>query len=73
MNTLKKFWMEEDGMGTVEIILIIAVLVIIALLFRNKIMEWVEDILGRLFPDAKTTAPNENITPNTPKKSNTGP
>lgn len=73
MNILKKFWMEEDGMGTVEIILIIAVLVIIALLFRNKIMEWVESMIEKLFPDAEKTAPNENITPNTPKKSNTGP
>ena len=37
----KRFWADESGMGTVEIILIIAVLMAIALIFKNAIIEWV--------------------------------
>ncbi|MDD6035295.1 MAG: Flp1 family type IVb pilin [Lachnospiraceae bacterium] len=48
---LKRFWQEEDGMGVVEILLIIAVLIIIAILFRNVIIKWVKDVLAKLFPD----------------------
>ena len=51
---LKRFWQEEEGMGVVEILLIIAVLIIIAILFRNTIIGWVKDILANLFPDAKS-------------------
>ncbi len=51
MNLLKKFWQEEDGITTVEILLILAVLVIIAVLFRNTIISWVESILANLLPD----------------------
>ena len=51
MNTLKQFWAEEDGIAVVEILLILAVLIVIAILFRNTIIEWVKSILGSLFPD----------------------
>lgn len=46
VNGLKKFWKDEQGMGTLEIILIIAVIVVIAVLFKNYIIGWVKDILG---------------------------
>lgn len=52
---LKKFWQEEEGMGVVEILLIIAVLIIIAILFRNTIINWVKDVLAKLFPDTGET------------------
>ncbi|WP_099158598.1 Flp1 family type IVb pilin [Virgibacillus ndiopensis] len=49
MNKLKKsvskFWKGEEGMQTLEIMLIIAVIVVIALLFRNKIVEWINSLL----------------------------
>lgn len=51
MSLLKKFWQEEEGITTVEILLILAVLVIIAVLFRNTIIKWVESILDNLLPD----------------------
>ncbi|MDF2522621.1 MAG: hypothetical protein K0R31_262 [Clostridiales bacterium] len=50
-NLLKSFIKEEDGMGTVEIILIIAVLVGIALVFRNQIIVFVNGMMKRVFPD----------------------
>lgn len=37
----RRFWTEEDGLGTLEILLIIAVLVAIAIVFRKWIIEWV--------------------------------
>ncbi len=39
MNEVKRFVNEEDGMGTLEIVIIIAVLLSLALLFKGKIKE----------------------------------
>ena len=39
---------EEDGMGTVEIILIIVVLVGLVLLFKDNITEIVESIFSKI-------------------------
>lgn len=50
-STLKSFIAEEDGMGTVEVIIIIAVLVGVALLFRNQLIKFVNSIISNLFPD----------------------
>jgi len=50
---LKRFWTEEDGMGTVEIIIIIAVLVAIALIFKDGITKFVTDLMKKLFDDSK--------------------
>lgn len=43
----KEFLLEEDGMGTAEVVIIAAVLVAIALIFQKKIVEFVNDILAR--------------------------
>ncbi|NLK86399.1 MAG: hypothetical protein GX279_02780 [Clostridiaceae bacterium] len=48
---LKSFLSEEDGMGTVEIVVIVAVLVGIALIFRDAIIKFVTDILRSAFDD----------------------
>ncbi|WP_413377882.1 Flp1 family type IVb pilin [Alkalihalobacillus sp. 1P02AB] len=49
METMKtfftNFWNDEEGLQTLEIMLIIAVIVVIALLFRNQIMEWIDGLL----------------------------
>lgn len=37
MNTLMDFWKDEEGIGVVEIILILVVLIALVLLFKNKI------------------------------------
>ena len=49
MGMFKEFWEEEDGIATVEILLILAVLIIIAIIFRNAIIKWVKNILANLF------------------------
>lgn len=45
MNLLRNFWNEEDGMGTVEIVLIVVVLISLAVMFRKSIVTMVKGIL----------------------------
>lgn len=40
---------EEWGMGTVELVIIVAVLVGIALIFRHYIFDFVQDIMANIF------------------------
>lgn len=47
-NEIRRFIKEEDGLGTVEIVLLIAILVGVALLFKGKITEIVEKMLKKL-------------------------
>lgn len=49
MNLLKEFYYEEDGMGTVEIVMIIAALMCIALLFRDQIFNFAKKIMETVF------------------------
>lgn len=44
---VKNFWKDEEGLGTLEILLIVAVLVGVALLFRTQIMDWVDKLLKK--------------------------
>lgn len=50
-DLLRRFFREEDGLGTVEIVVIIAVLVGIALIFRDAIIKFVTDIMKSVFAD----------------------
>ncbi|MDQ1909219.1 Flp1 family type IVb pilin [Paenibacillus sp. GD4] len=54
----KRFWKEEDGLGTLEILLIVAVLLIIAIAFRKWIMKWVK----ALFDSADAQVTNQTGT-----------
>jgi len=49
VNILKKL-KQERGISTVEIAIIVAVLVGIALIFRGAIMGFVNDIIANMFP-----------------------
>lgn len=48
----KSFWRNEQGLGTLEIILIIAVVIIIALLFKDWIIELIENLMGKADDEA---------------------
>ena len=54
MKQFKNFLKEEDGMGTVEIVLIIVVLIALVALFKEGIKGIVESILKKI----KTNANN---------------
>ena len=49
MNELKEFWQDEEGAGTVEMVLLIAALVAVALLFRNRLIEFIQTALDNIF------------------------
>lgn len=49
LKSVKGFLKEEDGMGTIEIVVIIAVLVALALLFKDRIGAFATDLMNRFF------------------------
>lgn len=53
MNEVKSFLKEEDGIGVVEIILILVVLIGLVLIFKDKITELVNDIFDTISSDSK--------------------
>ena len=55
LRLVKGFLQDEEGMGTVEIVVIIAVLVSIALIFRNAITNWVRTTINDIFNDTDTS------------------
>jgi Flp pilus assembly pilin Flp len=46
-EALRAFWQEEKGLGTLEVLLIVAVLVAIAIVFRKWIVAWFQDVIGK--------------------------
>lgn len=50
---LKALWSNEEGIGTLEVILIVAVVIIIALLFKDWIVDLVKDVLNKADKDAR--------------------
>ena len=53
LKTFRQFIKEEDGMGTVEVILIIVVLVGLAVIFKEKITEIVNAIFNKITNQTK--------------------
>ncbi len=53
MNALKRFVKEEDGMGVVEVVLIIVVLVAMVIIFKDQITALVETIWESINKNAK--------------------
>lgn len=51
LNLVKGFFKEEDGMGTIEIVVIIAVLVGLALIFKDGISQFANDLMDTMFTD----------------------
>ena len=54
MNSFQRFLNEEDGMGVVEMILIIIVLIGLVILFRDSLRSLVESILKTVTDNAKS-------------------
>lgn len=51
MKNLKDFLAEEDAMGTVEVVLITAILVGIGIMFKEKAGQFAFDLLEKLKAD----------------------
>ena len=54
LKTWKNFLKEEDGMGTVELILIIVVLISLVIIFKEQLTKLVESIFEKIVKQAKT-------------------
>jgi len=54
LKTWKDFLVEEDGMGTVEIILIIVVLISLVIIFKTQLTQLVESIFEKIVKQANT-------------------
>lgn len=50
--------LDQSGMGTVEIILIIVVLITLVIIFRNQIIDFVNGIFTNITQTADTFNPN---------------
>lgn len=51
MELLKNFFKEEEGIGTIEIVLIAVVLIGLVLLFKGQITELFEKIMTKISGD----------------------
>ena len=58
-KTLKALWTDESAQGSTEYILLLAIVVIIAVIFKGKIKEMVTGKLGELEGGMKQISPNE--------------
>ena len=54
MRNIRTFMKEEDGMGTVEVILIIVVLISLVALFKKDITSIVTDIMKNIKSNANS-------------------
>lgn len=54
MKNLERFWKEEDGIGVVEIILILVVLIALVVIFREKITDIVSDAFSAISDNTET-------------------
>ena len=45
---IKNVLENEEGLGTIELVLLICVLIALALMFKDTIVEFVSDILGNI-------------------------
>ena len=52
LKGLRQLWTEEDGMGTVEVILIIVVLVGLVLVFRKQLTTLVNNLFSKITKQA---------------------
>ncbi len=52
MRNLSTFWEEEDGMGVVEVILIIVVLISLVLIFKKQLTSIVKTIFSKITTNA---------------------
>lgn len=58
---LRRFWQEEEGMGTVEIVIIIGILVAVALIFRKALLSFVNQLMGKFFDASSIPGVNDQL------------
>ena len=54
MNMIRKFWKDEDGIGVVEIVLILVILVALIVIFKDKITSIISSAFSQIDDGAGT-------------------
>ncbi len=54
IKTIKKFWKDESGIGVVEVVLILVVLIGLVIIFKNQLTSIMNDIFDKI--ESKTTS-----------------
>lgn len=54
MNILRRFWQEENGIGVVEIILILVILVALVVIFKDQITSIISNAFSEINEGAGT-------------------
>ena len=54
MKLWKELWMEEDGIGTVELILILVVLIGLVIIFKRQLISLVNNIFDKITDQSET-------------------
>lgn len=57
----KRFWRDEEGIGTLEMLLIVAIILVIAIAFRKWIMKWVNDLFQKTQGEVTNTINDNSI------------
>lgn len=53
MQMVKNFWMEEDGIGVIEVVLILVVLIGLVIIFKGQITTLLNDIFSQINSQSK--------------------
>ena len=59
LQEMRHFWQNEQGMGTVEIVLIVVVLIGLVILFKDTIKQVVSTALSNISKNAETVGKQE--------------
>jgi len=54
MELIRRFFKEEDGLGTVEVVMLVLILVGLALVFKKGIVEVVDGLIDKIKSETKT-------------------
>ena len=60
-DLMVRLWKEEDGLTTVEIVIVIAVLVTVALIFKQGIQQFIQKLMRDFFQVEKPETPTFNL------------
>ncbi len=53
IHAVRNFWVEDDGIGVIEVVLILVVLIGLVIIFKGQITSLLNDIFGQINSQSK--------------------
>ena len=53
IHAVRNFWVEDDGIGVIEVVLILVVLIGLVIIFKGQITSLLNDILSQINSQSK--------------------